>query len=152
MNRELRITPSEVGEYKIRCAELCGRLHTEMVSPVSVRSQTDFDAWVEENTVQLSDDPVERGQVWAQQFGCLACHSVDGSEGVGPTWLGAFGSQESLQDGSTVEVDEAYLRESILQPGAKIVAGFQNVMPAGVAQDMTDEQIDDVIEYIKSLR
>ncbi len=151
MERELRVTPTEIGDYKIRCAELCGRLHSEMLAPVSVRSEADFDAWVAENAAAISDVPSERGAVWSQQFGCVACHSADGSPGVGPTWLGVFGEQEILEDGSSLLIDEAYLRESIRNPAAKIVQGFQNVMPANIAEGMTDEQVEDVIEYIKSL-
>ncbi len=152
MVRELRITPTDIGSYKIRCAELCGRLHTEMLADVRVVSQADYNAWVEEQLNAVSDDPVERGRKWYTDFGCSACHSVDGSDMVGPTWLGTFGSMENLDDGSTVPVDEAYLLESIRNPGAKIVQGYQNVMPANIAEGMTDEQVQDVIEYIKSLQ
>jgi cytochrome c oxidase subunit 2 len=150
--RELRITPSEIGDYTVRCAELCGQLHTTMLAPVRVVSQGEYTAWIEEQINSVPDDPVLRGQQWAQNFGCIACHSVDGSDMVGPTWLGTFGSAETLEDGSTVQVDEAYLLESIRNPAAKIVQGFQNVMPANIAEGMTDDQVQDVIEYIKSLQ
>jgi cytochrome c oxidase subunit 2 len=149
--RELRITPTRIGDYKVRCAELCGLQHAYMESPVRVLAQADYDAWVAENTV-VSGDPVERGQQWAQQFGCTACHTPDGTTGAGPTWQGVFGHEVPLADGTTVLANEAYLLESITEPGVKIVQGFANIMPPAVAQDMTDEQISDVIEYIKSLR
>jgi cytochrome c oxidase subunit 2 len=152
MIRELRITPKNTGEYTVRCAELCGTQHATMTAPVLVLPQEDFLAWVDEQVGAVSDDPVERGQGWADQFGCLACHTTDGTQSVGPTWQGIFGHQVTLADGTTVEVDEAYLRESILNPGAKVVEGYQNIMPANIAQDMTNEQIDDVIEFIKSLQ
>ncbi len=149
--RDLRITPTEIGEYRVRCAELCGLQHAYMLADVRVVSQQEFDAWVEENS-QVSDDPVARGAQLAQQYGCLACHSTDGTALVGPTWQGIYGSTEALQDGTTVVVDDAYLHESIIDPAAKIVQGFPNVMPPTVAADMTEEQIADVIEFIKSLR
>lgn len=149
--RDLRITPTEIGEYRVRCAELCGLQHAYMLADVRVVSQQEFDAWVEENS-QVSDDPVARGAQLAQQYGCLACHSTDGTALVGPTWQGIYGSTEALQDGTTVVVDDAYLHESIVDPAAKIVQGFPNVMPPTVAADMTEEQIADVIEFIKSLR
>ncbi len=152
MIRELRITPKTAGEYTVRCAELCGLQHAYMTAPVLVHSQDDFQAWVDEETGAVSEDPVERGRIWAEQFGCLACHTTDGSEGVGPTWRGLFGSQETLSDGTAVEVDPEYLRESILNPGANITQGFQNIMPADIAQAMTDEQIEDVIAFIESLK
>ncbi len=155
MVRELRVTPKEVGEYKVRCAELCGRDHANMRAPVVVLEQADFDAWVEERLAAdptKSDDPVVRGQAWAIQFGCAACHSFDGTDGIGPSWAGLFGKEETMEDGSTVLVDAEYLIESIRDPGAQIVAGYQNVMPANIGEDLTDDQIADIIAFIESLK
>jgi cytochrome c oxidase subunit 2 len=152
MVRQLRVTPSMVGNFKIRCAELCGLQHTEMLADVLVMPESDFNAWVDEALTSVSDDPVIRGQTWSIQYGCVACHSVDGSVVVGPSWLGVYGAEENLADGTTVPIDDAYLYESIRNPGAKIVEGFQNIMPATIAEGMTDEQVADVIEYIKSLK
>lgn len=150
--RELRITPIELGEYKVRCAELCGREHYDMLAPVKVLSTADFDAWVAEQTGTVSDDPIVRGELVAQRFGCTACHSSDGSELAGPTWMGVFGSTESLSDGSSVLVDSAYLIKSIREPGLQIVDGYQNIMPEGIGADLTDEQLADVIAFIESLQ
>jgi cytochrome c oxidase subunit 2 len=149
--RTLRVTPTEIGSYKVRCAELCGIRHAYMESPVIVVSQADFDVWVAQQTGE-STDPVERGRKWSNQYGCLSCHSLDGSKLVGPTWLGLFGSQVKLADGSTVIADEAYIIESIRNPGAKIVEGYPNIMPANVGQDLSDERIQDIIAFIKTLR
>lgn len=150
--RELRVTPIETGEYKVRCAELCGKNHYAMLAPVTVLTQPEFDAWVQSQTGTVSDDPVVRGEVFAQQYGCLACHSKDGSELAGPTWSGIFGSDELLDDGTSVTVDRSYIIKSIREPGIQIVAGYQNIMPAGIGADMTDEQIEDVIAFIESLQ
>lgn len=150
--RELRITPTETGEYKVRCAELCGAEHANMRAPVLVMSQADFDTWIADNQAAVSDDPVERGRVWAQQFGCLSCHSTDGTVIVGPSWQGLWGTEETLADGSTVTVDEAYIIESIQEPNAKIVDGFQpDVMNPSIYEGITDDQISDIIEFIKTL-
>lgn len=149
--RDLRVTPTELGEYTVRCAELCGLNHAYMNSPVRVVSQAEFDAWVASQTA-VSDDPVARGQKFAQQFGCLACHSTDGTRLVGPTWQGLFDNEVKLADGSTVLADDAYLLEAIVNPGAKVHEGYPNIMPPNSAEQMTDEQIQDVIEYIKSLK
>jgi cytochrome c oxidase subunit 2 len=149
--RDLRVTPNKVGEYKIRCAELCGRLHHEMQTPVQVLSQADFDAWVQSQTAAVSDDPVVRGDQWTQQFGCRACHSIDGTVVVGPSWKGLFGSEETLADGTVVTVNHDYVVESIQQPGLKITAGFQNLMPSNIGQDLTGGQIEDIIAFIESL-
>lgn len=150
--KELRITPIELGDYKVRCAELCGREHYNMLAPVQVLTQDDFEAWVASKTEAVSDDPVIRGEQVAQQYGCTACHSSDGSELVGPTWLDLYGSTTSLSDGSTVLVDREYLIESIREPGKKIVQGYQNIMPANIGADLTDEQLDDLVAYIESLQ
>lgn len=150
--RDLRVTPTIAGDYKVRCAELCGLNHSTMESPVRVVSQEEFDAWVIEET-GVSEDPVERGRELAQKYGCAACHSQDGTRIVGPTWLGIFGSTETLTDGSTVTVDEAYLRESIQNPTLKIVAGYPpNVMPLNYGEQLSDQQISDIIAFIMSLK
>ena len=92
---------------------------------------------------------VNAGKMLATQ--CLACHSVDGNPGVGPTWKGLYGSEVELEDGSTVVADDAYLMESIKDPNAKVVKGF----PAGAMPPygsiLTDQNIADLIAYIKSL-
>jgi cytochrome c oxidase subunit 2 len=150
--RELRITPIELGEFKVRCAELCGREHYDMLAPVKVLSKADFDAWVAEQTGTVSDDPLVRGELVAQQFGCTACHSSDGSELAGPTWSGVFGSTEMLSDGTSVLVDNEYLIKSIREPGLQIVEGYPNIMPEGIGADLTDEQLADVIAFIESLQ
>lgn len=150
--RELTITPTEIGTYKVRCAELCGTLHYDMRAPVVVMAQADFESWIEEQTAVELGDPVESGQRLVEQFGCTACHSADGTPGVGPTWQGLFGSQEELSGGTSVLVDSEYLYESIREPGAKITNGFQNIMPPDIGAGLSDEQIDDIIAYIESLQ
>jgi cytochrome c oxidase subunit 2 len=91
----------------------------------------------------------ERGKAAAAV--CLACHSTDGSTIVGPTWQGLYGSEEELEDGSTVVVDDAYIHESIVDPLAKITKGYPPSMPP-FGDILTDEQIKDITEFIKSLR
>ena len=151
---ELRITPTLEGDdYKVRCAELCGTSHYSMQNAVVVTSQEEFDAWLAERlkeAVELSQTPEGRGQALVVANGCGACHSINGAPGIGPTWFGLVGGQEEMTDGTVVTVDDAYLHESIKTPQAKIVAGFENqLMPT---YDFTDEQIADIIAYIKTLR
>ncbi|MCZ7553171.1 MAG: cytochrome c oxidase subunit II [Anaerolineae bacterium UTCFX2] len=155
--RDLRITPTKTGEYKVRCAELCGLQHAYMESPVVVVSQAEFDAWVAKES-GVSEDPAVRGQQLTAQLGCIACHSVDGAKLVGPSWLGLYGASVTLADGSTITADEAYLSESIQDANAKVVEGY----PAGVmpqqfidpvtGQPISDAQIADIIAYIQSLK
>lgn len=150
---ELRFTPTVPGNYKVRCAEICGTSHAYMEAPVIVAKQADFDAWMAEQeklAAQASATPEGRGKALVAANGCVACHSVNGAAGIGPTWFGLFGRQERLTDGSVVTADEAYIAESIKAPQAKIVAGFENqLMPA---YNFTDEQVADIVAYIKTLK
>jgi cytochrome c oxidase subunit 2 len=150
---ELRITPTLAGNYKVRCAELCGTSHAYMEKPVIISTQADFDVWMEEQ-VALAEEaaatPEGRGQALVANNGCAACHSITGAQGIGPTWSGLFGHEVLLTDGTTVVADEAYITESIKSPQAKIVAGFgTQLMPT---YGFTDEQIADIVAYIKTLR
>jgi cytochrome c oxidase subunit 2 len=150
--RDLRITPTELGDYKVRCAELCGLNHSSMLAPVEVVSEEQFSAWLND-ALDLPDDPVLRGQMWVTQNGCLSCHSIDGSRLVGPSWLNVCGSQEVLSDGTTVTVDSAYLYESIVNPSSKIVESYPDgLMPKTYGDDLSDDQIDDIIAYICSVK
>jgi cytochrome c oxidase subunit II len=149
---ELRITPTLDGEYKVRCAELCGTSHAYMESPVIVLASADFVAWATEqqSLAAAAQTPDAKGQLLIKANGCLGCHTINGSALVGPTWFGLYGSPVKLSDGSTVNADEAYLSESILNPSAKIVAGFETqVMPVFT---FTPEEIANIVAYIKTLK
>jgi mono/diheme cytochrome c family protein len=97
-------------------------------------------------------EPVEgdaaSGEQLATSNGCTGCHSIDGSALVGPSWQGLYGSEVELEGGDTVTADDAYIAESIREPGAKIHAGFSNMMPPF---DLDDQQIADIIAYIQTL-
>ena len=95
-------------------------------------------------------DPT-RGQQLAQSSGCTACHSIDGSVIVGPSWKGVYNHQVEFEDGTTGTADDAYLHESIVNPGAKIAKGFQNLMPPNYGDTLTEAEIQDIIAYIKTL-
>lgn len=151
---ELRITPTMIGDtYKVRCAEICGTSHAYMENPVIVVEKVAFDAWVTEQqalAAEAGQTPEGRGLALVTANGCRACHSIDGSPGVGPTWFQLAGSEVPLSGGGTVVADDAYLKESILQPQAKIVAGFEaQQMPP---YNFTEEQVADIIAYIKTLK
>ncbi len=151
---EYIITPTLIGNYKVRCAELCGASHYNMERDVIVSDQVKFDAWVLERQAILADalkTPEGKGQLLAVRNGCTGCHSVDGTRSTGPTWFGLYGSQVPLNDGSTVLADDAFIKESILDPNAKIVAGFPSpsLMPR---YEFTDEEIANIIAYIQTLK
>lgn len=152
---EYRITPSQIGEYKVRCAELCGASHAYMLAPVNVVSQQEFEKWVQEQQTTTTQTATAgpdatRGEKLYNELGCKACHSLDGSKGVGPTWKGLWGETVELADGTTLIADEAYIIESIREPGAKIVPGFQaGAMPAF---NLSDAEIADLIAFIQTLK
>ena len=155
--RELRVTPKRLGEYQMVCSELCGKQHAYMTAPVKVLSQTDFDQWLV--SVQIPTDPVGRGEYWYRTQGCASCHSVDGSKIVGPTFKGLFGETISFIDGTSTVADEAYIKESILDPYKRIVAGFElsagsgtSAMPNNFREKLTDDQINEIIEFIKTIK
>ncbi|MBI3159974.1 MAG: cytochrome c oxidase subunit II [Chloroflexi bacterium] len=153
--RDLRITATEIGAYKVRCAELCGESHWSMQADVQVVSEAEYEAWLVQAGEDCGDEAVACGQRWATQFGCVSCHqAADGPivPTTGPTWLELFGSVVSLDDGSTVTADETYILNSILDPNSQIHAGFRpDVMPKNFGELLTEEQINQIIEFIKSL-
>ena len=156
---QMWFTPTKLGRYDALCEELCGVGHYTMRGHVVVDEEYDFKAWLKTHptyaqtvsgvgaaaaTVGLS--LVEQGRTLAESGACMACHSVDGSTGIGPTWQGLFGKTETLVDGTTIVVDEDYLKESILNPNAKVVQGYAPLMPPG---NYTDAELDALITYIK---
>lgn len=142
---------TETGESIIFCTEYCGTQHSNMDGIVNVLSQDEFDEWLAAgNTIDEDMPPAERGEALVNQNGCTACHSVDGSSGVGPSFEGIWNNEHTFENGETATVDENYLRESILEPNAKILEGYDAVMPS-FQGTINDQQIDDIIEYIKSL-
>lgn len=150
---EYRITPILEGSYKVRCAELCGTSHAYMESPVVVDSQDVYKAWVAEQ-IKLAEEaktPEGQGKLLATKNGCVGCHSADGAQMTGPTWFNLYGSAVPLVDGSTVTADDGYIKESILDPNAKVVEGFPSpsIMPPYV---LADEEIANLIAYIKTLK
>jgi cytochrome c oxidase subunit 2 len=142
-------TPTLAGTFPIVCAEYCGTNHSRMGAVAVVHpDQPSFDAWAREG-LAADASLVEMGKRIFEERGCVACHSVDGSPRVGPSLKNLWGRQERLEDGSTIRVDESYVRESILQPAAKIAAGFQNVMPP---MPLDERELAGVVAYLRSLR
>ncbi len=149
----LWFTPTKNGTYELFCAEYCGTGHSAMLGKVIVMSPQEYEKWEkgEEEKAVASLPPAELGKQLYTQRGCNACHSIDGSTLVGPTWKGLYGHEVVMQDGTKVTADENYIREAILEPQAKLVKGFGPVMPSfkGV---ISDDEITDLIAYIKTLK
>lgn len=142
---------TRTGVFPVQCTQYCGTNHSYMLTAVKVLEKDAYADWLAEaSDPGKGKTPEQFGAILFTKRGCSACHSTDGSKGVGPSWKGVFGSQENTSAGA-VTVDEAYLRESILEPNTKVVAGFQPVMPTfkGV---LSDREVDALIAYIKTLK
>jgi len=161
----LWFTPTRTGTFDLVCAEYCGLGHYAMNGKVVVEPPEAYQAWLSTNkdfahelaeggatanTEKTSDDIlIETGEHLAQAKGCLGCHTTDGRKSVGPTWQGLYGKQETLGDGTQVTADDAYIKESIVDPAAKVVKGFPPAMPA--FSQLTDEELKALLRYIQTL-
>jgi cytochrome c oxidase subunit 2 len=135
------------GEYPIRCSQYCGTQHSGMLGRVVAMTPADYQQWLGGGASGVS--AAQAGQNLFQRLGCATCHRSEGTS-QGPSLAGLFGKTVKLQGGKTVVADEGYIRESILEPQAKIVAGFQPVMPTFKGL-VSEEGILQIIAYIKSL-
>jgi cytochrome c oxidase subunit 2 len=159
-------TPTVAGRYEALCAQLCGVGHPNMRGFVVVEDAASYGTWHAALPTFASsqakapevpagiaaagggDARVEQGRALATAKGCVACHTIDGSPRVGPTWKGLYGKTETMTDGSTALVDEAYLRSFIRDPQARQVKGFPPVMPR---TELSDEELAALVAYIQSL-
>jgi cytochrome c oxidase subunit 2 len=161
---ELVITPSQIGRYPIRCAELCGAGHAAMVSEVVVESEGDFRAWIDAGGVEplnaeagmtagdaLPDDPIAAGRVVFTNYGCGACHTLDDANTggvVGPS-LNGIGSTAADRVEGVGAVD--YIRTSIIETDSHVVEGYPpGVMPADFGERMSTGELDVLVEYLLS--
>lgn len=138
---------TKTGTFHLNCAEFCGTLHSGMVGKVIVMKPDEYNEWLSGGGEMGSF--AETGQKLFQSLGCTNCHRFD-TQGRGPNLVGVYGKPVLLSDGSSVIADDAYIRESIVNPGAKIVAGFRPVMPSfqGV---LTEDQVLALVAYVKTL-
>jgi len=121
-----------------------------MVTKVVAHEEADFQAWLKEAGEKMdSMPPMELGEKMYNQQGCAGCHSLDGSAKTGPSWKGVFGKMEAMSDGSTVMVDENYIKQSILEPQAQMVKGFPPAMPTFKGK-LSDKKIAGLIAFIKA--
>lgn len=154
------------GEHPVYCTEYCGAGHSDMLAKVVVLEQADFDNWLLSGKLPKGSSGVamaasgapapakslaDKGKDLFQNKGCFACHSVDGTPKVGPSLKGIWGKTEEMADGSKITVDENYVRESLNEPNKKVVKGFAPSMPTFKGL-MSDEEINSMIAYIKSLK
>ncbi len=138
---------TQTGEYHLFCAEYCGTKHSGMIGKVIVMEPNDYQAWLSGDTGMPM---AQRGQQLFEQLSCVTCHLPDG-KGRGPALAGVYNSKVDIVGGRDVVADDSYLRESILTPQMKMVAGYQPLMPT--FQGLVNEEgVMSLIEYIKSLK
>ncbi|HTL47723.1 MAG TPA: cytochrome c oxidase subunit II [Verrucomicrobiae bacterium] len=140
--------PTKTGRYHLFCAEYCGTKHSGMIGWVTVMPEEEYQQWLETGTAIA---PVTvSGKELFQKNRCNTCHHAE-SGALGPDLAGVFGNPVQLADGRTVTADENYIRESIVKPNAKIVAGYTPMMPTFQGQ-LGEEEILQIISYLKSLK
>jgi cytochrome c oxidase subunit 2 len=133
--------------YQLLCHEFCGTGHDRMAAELHVVDMASFAAKPSPPPPAEATHP---GYKVLDANLCLACHSIDGQPGIAPTFKGMYGQTQKLRDGSTVTVNDAFIREKILNPNAKIVAGtFEQEMPK---TELTPEEIEEIIEYVQTLK
>lgn len=156
-------TPTKAGRFEILCNQLCGVGHYNMRGYIVVEDEATFQTWLKKQPTfaasmmktasaaaspgAVVDDKVSLGKALAQSKGCVACHTTNGSPGVGPTWKGLYGKTETFADGSTAKVDEKYLKDFIRNPTARVVKGFAPIMPK---IEMTDGELAALVAYIET--
>src|SRR6266550_5988800 len=140
--------PTKPGRYHLFCAEYCGTRHSGMTGEVIVMEPSEFQTWLSGGVAEGS--LASAGAKLFQDLACNTCHRPD-AQGRGPVLEGLFGKTVQLQSGETMTVDEAYIRESILNPTAKVASGFQPIMPTFQGL-VTEEQLLELVEYVKSLK
>jgi cytochrome c oxidase subunit II len=140
--------PTKPGRYHLFCAEYCGTKHSGMIGQVVVMEPSEYQTWLSGGAPEGS--LASTGAKLFADLACNTCHRPD-AQGRGPVLEGLFGRTVALQSGETVTVDEAYVRESILTPAAKITGGFQPIMPTFQGL-VTEEQLLALVEYVKSLK
>jgi cytochrome c oxidase subunit 2 len=151
----LWVQPDKPGRYQIYCTVYCGDGHSTMLAQMIAMDAHGYAEWQEhrqEEAGEKEHEPLaERGERIMRKAGCFNCHAVEGPEKIGPDLKGVYGRKVALEGGRTVVADEEYLRESIVDPGAKIVKGHPNVMPT-FKTTLSPGDVDAVVAYLKTLK
>jgi len=142
-----RVRFDKEGEYSVICHEYCGVAHQNMMGKIIVSRAGAMPA-APAAAAAAATSRADLGKALFAENGCAACHTIDGSPGVGPTLKGLYGHEVELTDGSKRKVDDAYLTESVRNPNAAIVKGFQALMPQA---PLSDDQVKSLVEYMETL-
>jgi cytochrome c oxidase subunit 2 len=145
--------PTTVGEYEILCTEYCGLLHSSMLAKAKILEQNDYDKWmVDFKAIAVVPEP--DGYLLLRNTGCIACHSLDGTKLVGPSFKGLYGSERAVLRGSdqiTITADENYIMNSIYDPDSELVTGFNKGLMKSYKELLKDEDLQIITDYLKSI-
>lgn len=142
----------KIGDFPILCAEYCGDLHSQMLAKLRVVSRDAYLEWVDKTKAQDQEMPLlQLGTKLYTKLGCVACHSIDGSPKLAPTFKGVYGKKEELTDGTFVTVNDNYIRQSILEPQKQVTKGYAPIMPTFQGR-VSERDLLALIEFIKSLK
>lgn len=156
-NNFMWFEPQKEGTYELFCAEYCGLQHSYMYSYVKVIEDTAFQSWMVDTTQVVAENlesPTATGRRIMQNIGCFACHTTDGNKLVGPSFKGIWGEEVTVTTGGEkrqVVVDEEYIRRSIYDPNADIVDGYNKGLMLSYEGQLSEEDVENIIEYLKTL-
>lgn len=153
-NNYLWFTATALGEYELLCTEYCGLLHSAMVAKTKVVAQDSFENWLNnlEATGNIPDHP---GLTVLKANACLGCHSLDGTKLVGPSFKGIYGAKRMIEvDGAEKEivVDDAYILRAIYEPNVEIVKGYNKGLMQSYQKMISEEQVKQITEYLKTVK
>lgn len=159
-NNFMWFIPQQVGNFEVFCAEYCGLQHSYMYSNVKVMEKGAFDTWITDTTQVAASaaamaSPGATGKKIMQNIGCFACHTIDGTKLVGPSFKGIWGEEQTVVTGKEtrkITVDEEYIKRSIYDPNADVVEGFMKGLMVSYQGQLTDDDIASIIEYLKTVK
>ncbi len=153
------VEPQREGTYELFCAEYCGLQHSYMYTSVKVMEDSIFTNWMTDTTMVASaaeaESPTATGKKIMQNIGCFACHTLDGTKLVGPSFKGIWGEEQIVVTGGKerqVTVDEEYIKRSIYDPNADVVKGFNKGLMLSYEGQLSEDDVDNIIEYLKSVK
>jgi len=150
--------PQQEGLYDLFCTEYCGLNHSYMLNQVKVMPDKDFTAWYVDTTKRAEvalESPTANGKRIMKNIGCFACHSVDGSKLVGPSFKGIYGHTATVVTGGNereITVDDEYIKKSIYDPNADVVKGFNKGLMLSYTGQLSEEDVKQITEYLKTLK
>lgn len=152
METYLWFQPTETGTFDVMCSQYCGLQHSHMLTKIMVLPDQEFTVWYQSKKQEVALKGPSLGSKLYQEKGCFACHSIDGSPRAGPTFKGLLGKTETvLRSGKeqTVVVNEAYVQNYILHPNVDVIKGYPPIMPQ---VQMTDQEINEIVKYLETLK